>query len=42
MALNCGLFPRILERLGAISGEKPRIFKEVEEEKKEENKGSQL
>jgi len=29
-ALACGLLPRILERLAAISGEKPRIFEEGE------------
>lgn len=27
-ALACGLLPRILERLAAISGEKPRVFEE--------------
>jgi hypothetical protein len=33
IALTCGLIPRILERLGAISGEKARVYKEDEEEK---------
>mmetsp|Transcript_19576 Transcript_19576/g.30116 ORF Transcript_19576/g.30116 Transcript_19576/m.30116 type:complete len:233 (+) Transcript_19576:12344-13042(+) len=31
-ALECGLLPRILERLSAISGEKPRTLQESEEE----------
>jgi hypothetical protein len=42
-ALACGLLPRILERLSVISGEKPRIFEEVEEivdDKEEEIKDS--
>lgn len=30
-ALACGLLSRILERLAAISGEKPRVFEEEEE-----------
>ena len=34
-AINCGLLPRILERLGAISGEKARVY---EDEKEEEEK----
>lgn len=29
-ALACGLLPRILERLSVISGEKPRVWEEVE------------
>jgi len=29
-ALACGLLPRILERLSAISGEKPRVFEELD------------
>jgi len=39
-ALACGLLPRILERLSVISGEKPRVYEEVEVivEDKEENK----
>lgn len=38
--MQCGLLPRILERLGAISGEKPRTIEEGNEEevKKEEVK----
>lgn len=35
-ALACGLLPRILERLGAISGEKPRVWEEEEPEQLEE------
>ena len=35
-ALACGLLPRILERLGAISGEKPRVWEEEEPEVVEE------
>ena len=31
-ALACGLLPRILERLAAISGEKPRVFEEATED----------
>jgi len=31
-ALECGLLPRILERLSVMSGEKPRTFEEEEEE----------
>ena len=27
-ALECGLLPRILERLSVISGEKPRVYEE--------------
>ena len=34
-ALKSGLLPRILERLSAISGEKPRIYEETNEEKEE-------
>jgi hypothetical protein len=30
------LLPRILERLGSISGEKARVYEEKEEEKKVE------
>jgi len=39
-ALACGLLPRILERLAAISGERPRVFEELEadEEAGEEGK----
>lgn len=33
-AMKYGLLPRILERLGAISGEKPRSIVGLEEEKK--------
>eukprot|EP00347_Sterkiella_histriomuscorum_P017580 403348792 len=37
IGIKCGLLPTILERLGAISGEKPRVYEEsptkVEEEK---------
>jgi hypothetical protein len=32
--MRCGLLPRILERLGAISGEKARTIQEAEEEVK--------
>lgn len=31
-AMRCGLLPRILDRLGQISGEKPRTFEENEVE----------
>jgi hypothetical protein len=30
IALKCGLLPRILERLGSISGEKARVYDENE------------
>ena len=36
-AMKCGLLPRILDRLGQISGEKPRVFDE--DSKEEEQKG---
>ena len=32
IAMECGLLPRILERLSAISGEKPRYLAEEEEQ----------
>ena len=35
--MKCGLLPRILDRLGQISGEKPRTYEE--ESKEEESKG---
>lgn len=35
--MKCGLLPRILDRLGQISGEKPRVYDE--DNKEEEAKG---
>jgi len=40
-ALACGLLPRILERLAAISGEKPRVYEEQEDEPAEQDKSGQ-
>lgn len=37
-AMKCGLLPRILDRLGQISGEKPRTWDDNEEQKEEESK----
>ena len=36
IGVKCGLLPTILERLGAVSGEKPRIYEETVEDKKED------
>ena len=35
-AIKCGLITRILERLSAVSGEKPREFEDTEEVKEED------
>lgn len=35
-AIDCGFLPRILERLAAVSGEKPRVYEEDPEEVVEE------
>jgi hypothetical protein len=35
-ALACGLLPRVLERLAAISGERPRTYEEQAEDEKSE------
>jgi hypothetical protein len=34
-AIECGLFQRILDRLSNISGEKPRVYEDEEQEDKE-------
>jgi hypothetical protein len=39
-ALACGLLPRILERLAAISGEKPRVFEALEADEAQEDEGA--
>jgi hypothetical protein len=41
-AIKAGFLERILERLGAVSGEKPRIYEDSESEDEEDLKGGDL